>query len=462
MSTHLVILGAGITGLAAAWEAVSGNRRDDRHITVTILEASGRAGGLVKTSDFLGAQIDEAADAFLARVPEAIELCKELGLQDRFTHPKATRAKVWDGRQLRWFPKTSVMGIPLDMDDLKATGLLSDQGRADVAAEQNRQFEIPATDTSIGAFLQERFGHELVAKVVGPLVGGISAGEVDQMSLMAVLPQVADASKAAGAGSLSDELRRRAASADSGAPIFNALIGGTQTLTDALVERLESRGVDIRLNSAVQSISRDSQGVQLNGPWGALHADRVLICTSAAVASELLEPISETAAAEVGSIGTASATMVAMAFPRDVEIDPEMSGFLIPRGAGLTLTAVSVGSSKWSHWGDGEHLLLRTSVGHRTDRGAALMEEPQLLDAIQNDLSRTLGIERPAVASRISRWIDGFHQYDVGHLDRCDRIDSALASQSDGSIAVAGAAYRGMGIPACIRQGRLGARALLT
>ncbi len=459
--THLVVIGGGITGLAAAWEATQSHSPAPR---VTVLEAAPGLGGLIRTSEFLGMPIDEAADAFLARVPEAVELCRELGLDDQFTHPAATSAMVWNGSQFRWFPKKSVLGVPLDLAALEETALLSRGGMARVAAEAGRRVEYPASagDKSAGAFLRSTFGDELVDRVVGPLVGGIAAGDVDRMSLRAVLPQIADAAEAAD-GSLTDELRRRATNADPEAPVFNALLGGTQTLTDALVRELRSCGVDIRTSSAVTSLTRSGDEIAVGGDWGSLDADAVVLTTPAVQSAKVLESIAADPARLIGSIHTASVAMLTLAYPLGtVEIDSNASGFLIPRGSGMTLTAVSVGNAKWPHWSDGEHSILRASVGHVGDDTSARLAEPDLLGAVRRDLTTTIGLDAAPVAHRVSRWLGGFHQYDVGHLDLCDEIDSGLAGLTEGRVRVAGAAYRGLGIPACIRQGRQAVSLLLS
>ena len=273
MSRRVVIIGGGITGLAAAWEATG---RGDH---VRLLEASDRFGGLIRTSamdldDGTSMVIDEAADAFLARVPEAVGLCHELGLADQFTEPAVGRAMVLTADGPQWFPVGSVLGVPLDESDLAATGLLGDAALAAVAAEAGRDDPPLTEDRSVGGLLRDRFGDELVDRIVGPLVGGINAGDVDRMSVMAVTPQLADAASVG--GSLTDELRRRTRSVDAG-PVFHGLRHGTQTLVDALVHKLRDRGAELTTSAAAGTADP-----------AALEAELVVLATPAAPAASMI------------------------------------------------------------------------------------------------------------------------------------------------------------------------------
>ena len=454
MKRRVVVIGGGITGLAAAWEASS--RGDD----VTVLEAGRRWGGLIRTSpiDIPGAaalDIDEGADAFLARVPEGIELCEELGLRDRLTQPASGRAQVWARGALHWLPQPAVLGVPLDLDALDATGLLDRDGLAAVAAEPTDSPPL-TDDVAIGPFLRGRFGDQLVDRVVAPLVGGINAGDIDEMSLRAVVPQLASAAERG--GSLTAELHRRAGAAAAG-PVFHALLGGTAELVDSLAGQLAAAAVDLRLSTRVTSITVGDGRAQVWADDTAIEADRVVLATPARVSAQILAGTSRSAVELLGGIDTASVVLTTLVWPRadvpaahDGHIDT--SGFVVARDAGLLMTAASYGSAKWTHWDDGEHVVVRASSGHRRDERPMSLTDEELVGALAADLRTTTGISAAPVAQRVSRWDNGFHQYTVGHLDRVDEIDAALAAATNDIVRVAGSAYRGVGIPACIRQGR--------
>lgn len=458
---HLVVIGGGIAGLAAAWEC-----SEDPGVRITVLEADQRFGGRIRTStldmgDGTTLDIDEGADAFLARVPDAVELCRELGLEDELTQPASGRAKVWVDGALRFLPTDAVLGVPLDVDELERCDILSPAGIDDVRGEAGRAGPPPSEDVSIGDFLASRFGPELVRRVVGPLIGGINAGDVDELSLTAVTPQLAEA--AADGGVLSEALRRRRAAAAPDGPVFHGLLGGTGRLIDALVEQLERRGVALVAGARVEAVSRSdgpSSSVEVAGSEP-LAADAVVLATPAAHAAKVLAHSSPDASRELGAVTYSSPVLVTLVFDRDaVGTTLDASGFLVPRDAGLLLTAASFGSAKWAHWDDGRHVIVRASAGHTHDDRPMSMTDDEIVAAITADLAETMGLTAEPVAARVSRYPRGFAQYTVGHLDRVDRIEAALARDLP-TLRVAGSSYRGVGIPASIRSGRAAARALM-
>lgn len=454
MTGHLVVVGAGITGLAAAWEASS-----DPGLRVTVLESEPRAGGKVRTSaialdDGTELVIDEGADAFLARVPDAVRLCEELGLSDELTQPALGRAKVLVDGELRFLPTGTVLGVPTDMAALADAGILSEEGLAAAAAELERDDAAPAADVAIGPFLADRYGRELVDRVVGPLVGGINAGDVEELSLSAVTPQLAEA--AADGGSLSAALARRQPATAPDTPVFHAVMGGSGRLIEELVDQLVERGVELRLGVAAEGLSREGRTWRLGVSDGAhpIAADLVVLTTPAPVSAALLAPHCPAAAAELGAMTHSAVALVTFVYDADdVPIELDASGFLVPRSAGLLLTAASWGSTKWAHWNDGRHVVLRVSAGRTGDERQSDMDDDELVAGLRADLATTMGITAAPVATRVARWPLGFTQYTVGHEARVERIEAALEADCPG-LAVAGAAYRGLGLPACIRQGR--------
>lgn len=483
MTVRLLVVGGGIAGLAAAWEAASGGASGEP-VEVTVLEAGDRFGGKIRTSDLelpdgSRLRIDEGADAFLARVPDAVQLCEELGLSAELTQPAIGRAKVLARQQLHLMPTTTVLGVPLDADELAETGILSPEAIEQVRAERDADLPAPDGDVSIGDFLTARFGRELVDRLVGPLIGGINAGDVDELSLAAVTPQLAEAAR--DGGSLSAALQRRRDAAPPAGPVFHALLDGTQRLVDVLVEQLRAHGVTLRTGAEVRGLTRTAGGVLAaevvatgTGPTARsgssdeaerIEADAVVVATPASAAANVLGDLSSDAVAELRAITHSSVVLVTLVYDRDSltglqDGELDASGFLVPRDAGRFLTAVSYGSSKWAHWDDGRHVVLRASAGHVHDDRPMDMEDDQIVWSIVEDLRATMGLHAEPIVARVSRYPLGFAQYRVGHLDRVARIEAALARDVP-QLRVAGAAYRGVGIPACIRQGREAAQALL-
>lgn len=492
-----MVIGGGITGLAAAWEATGGATPrplsgdvfgELSGVRVTVLESSDRFGGKVRTSalDLPGGPliVDEGADNFLARVPDAVDLCVELGLADQLTQPAIGRAAVWIDGQVRPYMARHVLGVPLSADELAATGIVSDAAAASVDRERESTLAAPDDDVSIGAYLGEHFDREVVDHVVGPLVGGVNAGDVDELSLRAVTPQLAAAAARADRRSLTATLQAQLAQSPPTGPVFRALIGGTQTLIDSLVEQLRDRGVELRTGTAVAKL-RSRSGPPHTRPSGAtphdtapagaidvvtsdgttIVADAVVVTAPASASAELLAALSPTSAAELRTLRHVPVAFVTLAFRND-EIGPDavpedLSGVLIPRDSGLLATAISFGSNKWPQWDDGTHTIVRVATGHRHDDRPSTLTDAELIAAVCADLSTVLGIDAAPVASRVTRWAPGFAQYEVGHLDLVERIRTALAEDVPG-VQVAGADLGGLGLPACISQGRAAVRSLLS
>lgn len=435
---RIAVVGGGVSGLAAAWELSA-----DPGIEVTVLEADDRFGGKIRTSPFAGRMVDEGADAFLRRVPDALRLCAEIGLDDLIS-PSHGTACVWIDGALRPLPGGLVLGVPARFDELEASGILTHWGVARARTEPDLDGEPLVGDTSIGDLICRRYGNEVAQRLVGPLLGGINAGSIDEMSLDAVVPQLAAAAHRS--RSLTTALAESLPAPGSGPPepVFAAPAGGMQALVDELVDALGRRNVALRSGATVDELP---------------DADGVVLTTPAAVTARLLAGRSELAAATLASITYASVVFTTLAFRRDdIPGDLDASGFLVPRDAGLAITAASWSSTKWERLA-GDPVILRVSMGHADDHAAIELDDDEVLARIAHDLRVTMGIGASPVEHRIARYRDGFPQYAVGHLDRIADLEAALLVDAP-ELAVCGMAHRGVGIPACIREARSAAAAL--
>ena len=446
--TDVVVIGGGITGLVAAREATLAGA------TVTVVEP-GPLGGTLRASAFDGGVLDESADAFLARVPEGVDLCQALGLGGDLVSPAERRAHVWSRGALRRLPSAQVLGVPTDLEELAEAGIVSPAGLAAARHDLEVPLLAPDGDVTIGSLIRARLGDEVAERLVDPLVGGINAGDTDALSLAATVPQI-DAAARSGASSLIAACQaQRAAAPDPSAPVFFAPSGGMSALTAALVSDLSSRGVDVRSARASGIEPVDSRW-QVTTDAGPLVADAVVVTTPAPVAAAVLRGAAGRAATLLAAIPYASVVMLSLAVDRDA-IDRELdgSGFLVPRVEGLTLTACSWTSAKWPHLhGDGT-VWLRASVGRDGVPPAGPLE-----DVVLADLATTMALRGTPREVRVSDWHDALPQYRVGHLERVEAIDADLATTMPG-VTVAGAALRGLGVPACIRQGQAAARRAL-
>ncbi len=450
----IVVAGGGISGLVAARDlAISG-------ATVTLVEP-GPLGGKLQATPFDGGVLDEAADAFLARVPEGVQLCRELRLADDLVEPAERRAHVWSYGALRRLPSAQVLGVPTDLDELADSGILSSAGLDAARRGLAQPLEPPVGDPAIAAFLEPHLGPEVVERLIDPLVGGINAGDTAALSLAATVPQL-DAAARSGAGSMVEACRQqRAAVTDPTAPVFHAPRGGMGALATALVDDLGRLGVATVID-AVGAVEASGNRWRVTLAGGRLlDATGVVLATPAAATAAALRGVSTKAATLLGAIPYASVALIALAVERSA-VDRELdgSGFLVPRVEGRTLTACSWTSAKWPHQhGDGT-VWLRASVGRDGAGSALALDDDALVAAVTADLAETMALGGPVREARVTRWIDSFPQYRPGHLQRVDALEADLAAVAPG-VVVTGAALRGLGVPACIRQARDAAATLL-
>ena len=417
MSRYAVV-GGGIAGLAAAYELV---RQGDE---VVLHEASDRLGGKLRTERFAGADVDVAPDAFLARRPEAVQLCDELGLRDRFETPAVASSYVWSRGALRPIPCGQVLGVPTDFVALARSGIVSPAGVARAALEPWWPGQPLGDDASIGEVIARRFGHETLERLVDPLLGGINAGDTNQLSIDTVAPQIAAAARAD--RSLTRALRRASAASPAG-PVFYGLRGGMETLATALVAAIDAAGGRIETGSAVASPDElDADGVV----WATPRPDLVAY---------------------------SSVTLVLFAYPDSAVTRPlDASGFLVPRPEGLLMTACSWASTKWAHLAAPGRFLLRVSAGRHGDERVDAMTDEAVVARLRDDLALTMGVAGEPIEVAVHRWRQAFPQYPPGHLDRMREMIAGSSS----SASLAGAVVGGVGIPACIGSGRAAAARL--
>ncbi|MEY2589490.1 MAG: protoporphyrinogen/coproporphyrinogen oxidase [Acidimicrobiaceae bacterium] len=427
---RVAVVGGGIAGLAAAYQLASST--DD--IEVVLHEAGDRVGGKLLTTPFAGRPVDEGADAFLARVPWGIELCRELGIAGDLVSPAAGSAFVWSGGALRRLPAGLVLGVPTDLDALAASGIVDRSVTPRHGARPLRADE----DVAVGALVREQLGDQVLERLVDPLLGGINAGDADRLSIRAAAPQLAAAAERD--ADLLAALRAQPSAAPG--PVFFCPALGMGALVDALLAALAGAHVDIRLGSPVRALD-------------ALDADALVIAVPADVAASLLEHEAPKAAAGLAAIEYASVALVTLAFPREgIDHALDGSGYLVPRTEGLLLTAASWATTKWAHLaGNDGRVVVRASAGRAGEERIASMDDDQLVAQLLADLELSMGARGEPDEVRVSRWPSGFPQYAPGHLDRIAQIEAELALAVP-RVALAGAALRGIGVPACIREGR--------
>ncbi len=449
------MVGAGVAGLTAA--------RDLRRAghDVTVLEAAPRIGGKLLRAEVAGVTVDVGAEAMLARRPEGVGLAAELGLE--VVHPAVQASHLWTRGAVRPLPR-SLMGVPTDLDQVAAAGVLSPEG-LDRARHEDLDAAVGPDDVSIGDLVDRRLGREVTDRLVEPLLGGVYAGRAREISARAALPQLLEH---AARGSL---LAAAAALPPATGPTFGGLVGGLGTLTEALAEALADTlggtladGTVVRTGATVRGLARTEHGWRLLvGPTTAaepLDVDRVVLATPAAPTARLLRDVAPVAAAELAAVESASMAVVTLAF-RAADL-PDLtsagSGFLVPPVDGRRIKASTLSFAKWA-WvraAGGDLRLLRTSLGRHGEETTLQRTDEELVADSLTDLAEALGVLALPVDSHVQRWGGGLPQYAVGHVERVARVRAEVARLP--GLAVCGAAYDGVGVPAVIGSARRAAR----
>ena len=495
---RVVVVGGGIAGLTAAYRLLHPADAGAEVPRVVLIDSAERLGGKILSTPFEGRFVDEGADAFLLRVPWANELCEELGIAAERISPAVGGASVVRvgsrGQRLAPLPDGLIGGVPTRLGPLVRSPLLGPAGTLRAAADyvlprrsterrrgpdgtdvmiegRRRAVSVRPGAASVGDIVRARLGAAVASQVVDPLLGGISAGDINRLDAATSAPILGQALERS--RSLMRGLRQmQPAPAPDGsgpAPIFGSFEGGMGRLVEALMKRLD--GCVLRLGTPVEAIRRPGSRFAVDTGSEVLDADAVIIAAPAHAAAQIL-PAAPDAAAALGLIDYASVAVLTLSVRAGAIEAPAEAGFLVTRDTGWLTTACSYGSAKWPNWAtggdqpdDSRNVVLRVSVGRDDDDRHTRLDDAELRDTVIGELSSLpplRGLSDPgAVAERrVSRWPQSLPQYRPGHGHLVDRIEEALARELPG-VFVTGAAYRGLGIPACIRQGNEAAAAVV-
>jgi oxygen-dependent protoporphyrinogen oxidase len=437
----VAIVGGGIAGLAAAYEL------RQRGVSVQILEAGSRPGGVIATERIDGWVIDFGPDAMLVQKPAAVALCRELGLGDRLisTLTPRTAYVLRDGR-LHPLSEGSFLGFPLRFSALARSSLFTIGGKLRLASELLIPGNRSEEDESIGAFVRRRFGEEAVDYLAEPLLAGIHAGDVERLSMRALFPRLLEAERQSGS-----VLRAFRALHVTPSPqgAFVSLPGGTGELVDALVATLP----DVVHTLARVTELRRAGALILETSIGRIEARAVILAVPAYVAGSLLRAFDIALAAFCDAVPYASTATVAFGYRRDqVEHPMHGSGFVVPRVERSALLAGTWVTSKWPGRAPEGHVLLRGFLGGGRDPQRLDDSDEELIDTARGELAELLGITGEPTITRLSRWTRQSPQYEVGHLQRVAAIDDHLASLP--GVFLTGSGFRAIGIPDCIADAR--------
>jgi protoporphyrinogen/coproporphyrinogen III oxidase len=470
----VAIIGGGISGLATAFALQEQAAAAGLSLRCTVLEAGTAWGGKIVTHR-VGDLVTEAGpDSFLSQKPAGLELCAKLGLTERLinTNETSKKAFVYSRGRLRELPEGLVVITPSQVGPFFRSGLLSWAGLTRMSLDVLLPAKRPRVreDESLASFFRRRFGREAFERLMEPLMAGIYAGNAEQMSVAATFPRFLELEQEHGSVIRGMMAARRSRTLErlpgEKRTMFVSLKNGLTDLVTALVDRLTQQGVVLRAGSTVEALRVRSH--QLNrwmydvivkdGP--SLSAESLVLATPAYVSADLLRPLTPIAGGLLDLIPYASTATLGMAFPTSsVAGTVEGFGFVVPRVEGRDLLAATWTSLKWPHRAPPEQVLIRCYVGGVGREGILELENRALIARVRSELAGLCGLTAEPHFVEVNRWMKAMPQYTIGHLDRLKQIEGVLSRY--GGVVLAGAAYRGVGIPDCIREGTLAAQRVL-
>jgi oxygen-dependent protoporphyrinogen oxidase len=453
---RVAIIGGGISGLSAAFY-LDRQRRAGAELAFTLFEAGPRFGGVLRTESAEGCMVEAGPDSFLSEKPWASELCRDLGIDDQLIGSHDAQRKTFILRRGRLAPLPDGLQFMVPTRILPAvlTSLFSLSTKLRMAREYFAKPRVPAGDESVAAFVERHYGREVVERLADPLLAGVYGGDADHLSMRAVLPRMLDLEKKY--GSLSRGMLVVHGSTPAGSrSLFTTLRGGMQQMADAILQRVDSSS--LRADSPVERLRREGERWTVDVPGSSERFDRVIIAAPAYAAANLLRAEHAILAAELEGIPYSSSVTVALGFPTTDLTEAQQReftrgfGFLVPYSEGRPILACIYVHMKFPQRVAEGMMMLRLFLGGARNPEALEMSDEQILAALGSQLQQLFGVTAEPRFVRIFRWPRAMAQYHVGHLDRLERIEQQRRSLA--GLYLAGNAYRGIGVPDCIRSGR--------
>lgn len=450
-----VVIGGGISGLAAAYSLQKSEGPDANYL---LLEASDHLGGKIVTYAGEGFLIEGGPDSFLTQKRAALDLCRELGLGDQLigsNHTATPSTYVLSKGKLHPMPEGMMLMAPTMILPILRSKLISWPGKLRMGLEIFIGRNTTVADESLGSFVRRRMGSELLAKIAGPLMAGIHAGDPEALSLRSTFPMFTDMEKTHRSlilGMMKRKKDQASQPATSPRPsMFTTLSGGLQQLPDAIAARLNPQRV--KLNTRVQSVAATGDQYKLTLADGStLVADNVIFTTPAYVTAEIVQQLDPALAEKLRRIRYVSTSTVSLAFRRsEITCDLNGFGFIVPATEGRKINACSWSSTKFSHRAPDDFVLMRVFIGGAFSEDLAEQDDATLIDIARNELREIMGITATPVLARAYQWRKSNPQYNVGHSALINEIDQRVSAHP--GLYLAGAAYRGSGIPDCIQSG---------
>ena len=457
---RIAIVGGGISGLAAAF-ALEERRRAGDSLEYAVYESGPRFGGVLATEQVDGCLIEAGPDSFLTEKPWAAELCRRLGIEDQLigSNDGDRKTYILVKGKLTPMPDGLMFMVPTRLAPALLSTLFSGATKFRMVREWRFAPRQSRSDESVAALVERHYGAEMVERLADPLLSGVYGGEAAQLSVRAVLPRFVEMeSKYGSLGRGMLAACKNMKPAQSAPPIFTSLKGGMQQLADALAAGL-SPGT-LRPNTRVEAVQKQDRGWIVSAGYASDHFDNVIIATSATAAVPLFEITCAGLASELKAIPYSSSMTVALGFDKDVRAAlPAGFGFLVPRSEGKRMLAATFVHNKFPHRAPEDRALIRCFLGGSRDEQILQLPDDKILGIVREELRRILGLNAEPLFTRIYRWRGAMAQYVVGHLERLQRIESLLKQWP--GLALAGNAYRGIGVPDCVRSGEAAVQQVL-
>src|SRR5687768_825662 len=455
LSKRIVVVGGGISGLAAAHRLVELGVDKSR---ITLLEASGRLGGTLETRNRDGFLLEGGPDSFISEKPEAVALAKRLGLESRLieTNEQLRRSFIVRNGRLRPVPEGFQLLAPSRVWPFITTDIFSLSGKLRMAADLLLPRQNGTLDESLASFVRRRLGREALERMAQPMVGGIYTADPETLSLRATLPRFLDMERDHRSLILA-MMRQGQKAGTSGArySLFLSFDRGMEVLVTALANVVPN----VRLNTRIEELSFDSRTWRLKtNSDESFAADAVCLAVPAYTAAKLLENVNPHLASQLNAIRYASTATINFAYPRAAIKHPLNGfGFVVPFIEKRSLIACTFSSVKFKNRAPEDHVLLRAFAGGALQ--PEMFARQDLVTRVEADVRELLSIDRSPLFTEVAKWERSMPQYEVGHLDRVQAIEAEVQALT--GLALAGNAYRGAGIPDCIRSGETAAERLL-
>lgn len=455
--TRIAIVGGGISGLSAAY-ALEEQRRDGADHDYVLYESSSRLGGVLRTECINGCVVEAGPDSFVTEKPWAADLARSLGLGDQLIGSNDADRKTYiltRGRLVE-MPDGLMFLVPTKILPTGISPLFSWKTKLRMAQELLHAPRAVDHDESVAAFVERHYGSEMVDHLADPLLSGVYGGEAANLSVRAVLPRFAEMERihgSLGKAMLAARKKNRAAPRKPAAPLFTSLKNGMQSLAETLIPRLKTEA--LLTNAPVETIQRqpEAAGWTVSAGLKSDQFDGVIVALPGPAAASVLRMASPQLSAELDAIQYSSSITVGLGYDHEVRQSlPPGFGFLVPRGEGKRLLAATFVHNKFPHRAPEDRALLRCFFAGSNAESVWPYSDEQIIGIVRNELQQILGLRAEPLFGRVYKWKSAMAQYGVGHLERLERIE-ALRRQLPG-LALAGNAYRGIGVPDCVRSGR--------